>query len=113
MKQHVLTFDKDGTVRALYADELRLQEFGAMKVERASNVEFDNGRGGWTVEFTDGTMLCAVSLARPVATYHACHPPTEPPSPACPSPRNCYVVTFPTRGEALSAEVEYLQTQVL
>lgn len=50
-KKHVIRFDPDGTATCLYTEDIPLHEIGAMTVWRASNVEFDNDRGGWIVTF--------------------------------------------------------------
>ena len=47
-----IVIEPDGTVRGLYSDELAdaLRGVGPVTVERASQVEYDNGLGGWTVQ---------------------------------------------------------------
>lgn len=48
---------RQGQLSTLYTDKLPLHQLGRLEVTRASNVEYDNVRGGWTVELADGTML--------------------------------------------------------
>jgi len=44
-------------VTFLYDDRIPLAPFGSVTVERASNVEYDNELGGWTIQFADGSYL--------------------------------------------------------
>ncbi len=46
-----------GTVWCLYTDSIPLAALGRLQIRRASTVEFDNGRQGWTVTFPDGGRL--------------------------------------------------------
>ena len=46
---------KEGGIRMLHSDEVDLDEFGEVQVERASHVEFSSGKGrcpgrGWYVQ---------------------------------------------------------------
>lgn len=56
---HSITIDEDGTVRSIYADELKpmMKSLGECAVTRASHVEPD-GDGKWLVDLTpvDGTI---------------------------------------------------------
>lgn len=40
---------KDGTVRALYTDQIDLTNLGRINVKRASHVEFNNELSSWEV----------------------------------------------------------------
>jgi len=51
----------DGSVEGLYDDTLA--GLGATQVQRASRVEFNEERGGWTVEFLIG-KFCGCFLPR-------------------------------------------------
>ncbi len=85
---------KDGVVTGLFSDSIDFRRMigPSMRVERASNVEYDNVRCGWTVQLADGPYLAAVEgFVTGVAV-------------------NARV--FPTRAEALAAEVEFLQTKL-
>jgi hypothetical protein len=82
---HVISIAPDGTLKCLYTEKIDLREFGTPHVERASNVEFDNTRDGWTVQFVDGTFM-----VNPLGI-----------------PR-----LFDTREEALRAEVDFLQSRM-
>jgi hypothetical protein len=44
-----LTFNPDGKVYGLYTEVIDLTQLGGLHVERASRVEFDNGRQTWVV----------------------------------------------------------------
>jgi hypothetical protein len=62
MKSHDLVIDSDGTVLAIYSDDLRLQELGsalgsAPEIKRASQVE--PAEGGWQadMELSGGPRL--------------------------------------------------------
>lgn len=49
---HVLSFNTDGTATTLHTDALPLAQLGRLTIERASTVEFDNGRQSWGVTWT-------------------------------------------------------------
>jgi len=53
-------------IRFLYDDRLKLAVLGPVVVTRASNVEWDNELGGWTVQFADGSFIRTVPEDRPV-----------------------------------------------
>lgn len=72
-------------VTFLYDDRIPLAPFGTVTVERASNVEYDNELGGWTVQFADGTYLVEDAID---------------------NTRREHAMVFTTRQEALEAEVE-------
>ena len=82
---HVISIYPNGTVRTLYTDRIDLREFGPLHVERASNVEWDDTRRGWTVQFADGSFLCN---------------------------QNEDPITYITREAALAAEVDFLQARM-
>jgi len=42
-------FSPDGTGRALYTEAIDLGSIGGLRVERATLIEFDNGKGVWRV----------------------------------------------------------------
>ena len=44
-----LRITPDGRICGLWSDDIRLSEIGALKVRRASHVEFDNRRQCWCV----------------------------------------------------------------
>ena len=44
-----LRITRDGRIRGLWDDDVRLGELGVMRVRRASHVEFDDRRQCWTV----------------------------------------------------------------
>ena len=48
---------RQGVIRLLYTDTLPLERLGPITVTRASHVEFDEDRQGWTVTLADGTQL--------------------------------------------------------
>jgi len=64
-------------IRFLYDDRLKLAVLGPVVVMRASNVEWDNLKQGWTVELADGTQLPGCwakrddALAAEVTAIHA------------------------------------------
>ena len=57
--RHTIIIRK-GKLRAIYTDKLPFHNLGVLTVVRASNVEWDNARQGWTVELADGTKLPGV-----------------------------------------------------
>ncbi len=101
----IIIFRADGTAGALYADELVpfFQALGHVTVQRASHVEFDNQRGGWTVELEPGVLGAALTgsmlaMAEDGRLWA--------------SLLKSRAHVFPTRQEALQAEVVYLQGQL-
>lgn len=69
----------------LYDDRIPLAPFGTVTVERASNVEYDNELGGWTVQFADGSYLIEDAID---------------------NTKREHAMVFINRQEALDAEVE-------
>lgn len=60
-----LFIGRGGTVRAIYSDTLAtLPQLKQPTIERASNVEYDHARNGWTVTFPDGSALPNAYLFR-------------------------------------------------
>lgn len=56
MARHVLRLS-GRRVTTIFSDKLDLRALGSPKVARASEVEYDNDRGGWTVKFADGQFI--------------------------------------------------------
>lgn len=81
----------NGHIEMLYTDAIPLREIGQVSVRRASEVEYDHARGGWTVKFTSGGWLGADG--RLAATLPA-------------------GAVFRTRAAALAAEVYYLEARL-
>lgn len=81
----------NGDVEMLYTDAIPLREIGRVSVRRASEVEYDHARGGWTVAFTAGGWLGAEGQLAADATGSA---------------------VFRTRAAALAAEVRYLEARL-
>ena len=95
MKEHLVVIGPDGSVRTLYTDMIDLRELGALDVQRASNVEWcDDERGGWTVQFPDGSYLCNLGHG------------------FVKSERGNWRWLFASRDEALAAEVAYLNSRL-
>ena len=46
---HAITFHEDGTATALHTDAIPLQSLGALKVSRASTIEFNEADQLWEV----------------------------------------------------------------
>jgi hypothetical protein len=46
-------------VRFIYSDKIPLAPFGNAEVVRASNVEYEHGKQGWTVQLADGMYLAS------------------------------------------------------
>ena len=56
-EEAVLLLDGAGHVRCLYTEVIPLASLGRLQVQRASTVEYDNARQGWTVTFPWGVHL--------------------------------------------------------
>lgn len=54
-------------VTFLYDDRIPLAPFGNAEVTRASNVEYEHGKQGWTVQLADGMYLASTPV--PGETY--------------------------------------------
>lgn len=50
---HTITFNDDGTATALHTDAIPLQSLGALKVSRASTIEFNEADQLWEVRLQD------------------------------------------------------------
>lgn len=51
-QEHALTVETDGTIRAIYADEIEpVLSLGLVSIDRVSHVEPANG-GGWTADMS-------------------------------------------------------------
>jgi hypothetical protein len=57
MSTAVLTFDRSGAGTCLYTELIDLQEIGALKVNRASTIEFNNQEQRWEVRSLAGKVL--------------------------------------------------------
>ena len=101
---HVIKIGVDGTVTTLYTDKINLRRLGPLKVERASNVEYDEARQSWTVQFVDGTYLGYSVEMRTLGSGDTLRP------------RVVQTIEeashFPSRDLALAAEVAYLQARL-
>jgi hypothetical protein len=49
----------DGTIHAVYSDQLKNMGLGDMQVSRASNVEFDHQRQEWEARTPDGELIAS------------------------------------------------------
>ena len=56
-----LIFGTDGVGRGLYTDAIDLRQVGALQVERATTIEFDNTDQVWRVRDTSGRELFSSS----------------------------------------------------
>ena len=97
MEEKVFSINGD-TITTLYSDELReLGGAGAtLHVHRASFVEFNHDLDGWTVFLATGGWLACDE-------HGAVRRVLEPPLPT---------FAWPTRGDALAAEVAFLQARL-
>ena len=57
MNTLVLKFDNSGTAHCLYSELIDLNRLGALKVRRASNIEFNASRQEWEVRGGSGRVL--------------------------------------------------------
>ena len=99
MSEHIFLVD-GSTIYTLHTEKIDLHALGQFeKVVRASHVEYDNDRQGWTVVFPDGSFLAGT----PSYTYRK----------AGPVPRSWWagdpMAVFPTRTQALAAEEAWIQ----
>jgi hypothetical protein len=95
--EHVLVIDKEGTVKTLYTDLVDLRDFGPLHVERASNVEWDDKRQGWIVQFNSTLYLSIPERGWCCGTHAIAGVVPE---------------VFESREDALAAEVDYLQARM-
>lgn len=51
---HALIFSPDGTGCGLYTEAINLETLGDLTIQRASNIEFCNETGLWTVTLPEG-----------------------------------------------------------
>lgn len=54
LAEHLIEIDIDGTVTAIWSDDVGLCDLGRVQVIRASDVEFDNNLQAWCVQFRNG-----------------------------------------------------------
>lgn len=96
---HIISISPDGTVRTLYTERIDLREFGTLDVQRASDVEFDECAGGWTVFLREQQKYLSDCETWDATNtrIHACE---------------FHAKVFWTREEALKAEVDYLQARL-
>lgn len=81
----------DGSLDMLYTDAIPLRKIGEVFVRRASEVEYDHDRGGWTVAFVSGGWLGSDDQLTQDASASA---------------------VFSARSAALAAEVRYLEARL-
>ena len=53
----VITFAQDGTGRALYTEAIDLERIGDLSIKRASEIEFCNDTGLWTVRMAGESRI--------------------------------------------------------
>ena len=56
MNQHIITFDANGSAHCLWTEAVPLHELGRLEIQRASNVEFNNGSQKWEVRDRNGKL---------------------------------------------------------
>jgi len=86
-----ISVSPDGKVTMLYTDNLNLNALGKVRVKRASEVEFDEERNGWTVRILVGKYA---------GMYVNNNSATDSPE------------VFSRRQEALAAEVRFLNDEI-
>lgn len=57
MADRVISIAPDGTLTALYTDQIDLRAIGKLTVDRASEIEFDHDAQTWFIRFPDGTTV--------------------------------------------------------
>jgi hypothetical protein len=57
MKAHVLTIKPGGMVCGLYTEVIPLSEIGALKINRMTEIEFNNDSQQWEARDRAGTVL--------------------------------------------------------
>jgi len=60
----VLNISTAGDIKCLYTELLDLSDLGEMTVRRASLVEWDDDRRGWTVAMPNGSFLAGPFVSR-------------------------------------------------
>jgi hypothetical protein len=65
--KHVIVVKRGGLIRTLYTEKVNLHALGILQVERASNVEYDNEKQGWTVTLANGVEIPVVFKSRALA----------------------------------------------
>ena len=66
MNQHALIFTPDGQGRGLHTEAIDLERIGDLTVERASEVEFCNTSGFWTVRLIGDNRILYCHPSRQV-----------------------------------------------
>jgi hypothetical protein len=66
MRHHIVVL-KGGGIRMIYTDALPLSNLGKLTISRASNVEYDNDRGGWVTTLVTGEELPGIHPTRQAA----------------------------------------------
>lgn len=63
----IITFNEDGTCSALWTEAIPLHELGSMKIERASNIEFNDLTQEWEVSYINPRFAnhCGVVYSNP------------------------------------------------
>lgn len=54
-----IVFTPEGVGRCLYTEAIPLERIGKLSIERASQVEFDNGLQAWRVSVEGSVLFCA------------------------------------------------------
>lgn len=62
--QLVLSFEPDGSVRAVHTDAFPLESLGPMAVRRASTVEFNEAMQEWEVRWPDSPTVVFRNASR-------------------------------------------------
>jgi hypothetical protein len=99
-REHVFVVDGDQVV-TLYTEAIDLTQLGTYeRVVRASHVEYDNQRHGWTVTFPDGSALVRTLLGELIRVGAVAVERVYP------------LAVFPSRQAALDAEVAEIQAHL-
>ncbi len=53
----VIRFDTHGNGHCLYTEKINLRELGALKITRATNIEFNNQTAKWEVKDSKNQLL--------------------------------------------------------
>lgn len=54
---HVFDIDEAGTITGLWTEMIELRPLGSLNITRASEIEFDNGRGLWQVKINGAIVF--------------------------------------------------------